>query len=426
MNSPPHAAPRVRPPGKVTWAGYGLYFLNTDETEDPYGLAVAIKHDFGHEGMTLYTIYGHMDEVLVTKGQHVEGGDVIGLVGDTGRVTGVHLHFEVRLGKNNFFGSRNPELWLAPPQGWGVLAGRLTDGYGELLPRQKVQIRSYETGQYWEVSSYGIGSTNSDPYYRENLVIGGPYRWQYENLDCLPGSVRSGCGDPSRLALISFEGLAGFKKEASMAARRKFRLRKGDSDALSLDITERLCYLNQAVEHKTGIYQFFEESGTYAVFCEKLTLAAPRAKRSEYSHLITFEPKPLSAVSFEMARRSSSARSFLLPEDNRQAALERAWGILGKRTATCATMPPGKPSRWSVEADSNRVRFSRKIAPRVGGARPRDHHRDLTGTRNPSENHQSASNRLGRSTEAGRPRGFWLRGKDTLWTRSMQPVCGVI
>jgi murein DD-endopeptidase MepM/ murein hydrolase activator NlpD len=234
-------APRGTPvlaagPGKVTWAGYGLYFLNTDETEDPYGLAVAIKHDFGHEGMTLYTIYGHMDEVLVTKGQHVEGGDVIGLVGDTGRVTGVHLHFEVRLGKNNFFGSRNPELWLAPPQGWGVLAGRLTDGYGELLPRQKVQIRSYETGQYWEVSSYGIGSTNSDPYYRENLVIGDLPAGKYEIWIAYQGSVYDLDVEirPGLVTYFTFEGSRGFKNEPPRQPGANFSPpEEADSDAAS-------------------------------------------------------------------------------------------------------------------------------------------------------------------------------------------------
>jgi murein DD-endopeptidase MepM/ murein hydrolase activator NlpD len=186
--------------GKVTWAGYGLYALKEDP-KDPYGLAVAIKHDFGYDGYTLYTVYGHLNEILIERGQVVEGGQMIGVVGETGKVTGPHLHFEVRLGKNNFFGSRNPELWISPPQGWGVLAGRVMGTNGRLLDRHKVVIRSLDSKQWWDVQTYGKGSTNSDAYYNENVVMGdlpaGSYSlWidylgvKYEaRVDILPGMV---------------------------------------------------------------------------------------------------------------------------------------------------------------------------------------------------------------------------------------------
>jgi murein DD-endopeptidase MepM/ murein hydrolase activator NlpD len=165
--------------GKVTWTGYGLYALKED-FNDPYGLAIAIRHDFGYQGETLYTVYGHLDEIFVAKGQHVEGGEAIGKVGDTGQTTGVHLHFEIRIGKNNFFGSRNPELWLAPPQGWGVLSARMMGTNGLLLHGHPIQVHSFESGQYWTVKSYAKGSTNSDPYYNENLVIGDLPAGNYE------------------------------------------------------------------------------------------------------------------------------------------------------------------------------------------------------------------------------------------------------
>ena len=57
------------------------------------GNMVEITHPSGYR-----TIYGHLDKVLVRPGQKVERGDRIGLVGSTGRATGPHLHYEVRLG----------------------------------------------------------------------------------------------------------------------------------------------------------------------------------------------------------------------------------------------------------------------------------------------------------------------------------------
>ncbi len=60
-----------------------------------YGKFVRIKHS---NGMT--TLYGHMSKVLVEPGQSVVQGQQIGLVGNTGRSTGPHVHFEIRGGAN--------------------------------------------------------------------------------------------------------------------------------------------------------------------------------------------------------------------------------------------------------------------------------------------------------------------------------------
>lgn len=165
--------------GQIIWAGYGLY-LGGEDPKDPYGLAVAIQHDFGHENQKLFTVYGHMDRVDVVKGEYVEVGDVLGVVGETGRVTGPHLHFEVRLGDNDYFTTRNPELWLVPPQGWGVVAGRVTDSTGELRHAQDVVIHSLSSGQNWLAKTYGPEAVNSDPYYRENVVVGDLPAGRYE------------------------------------------------------------------------------------------------------------------------------------------------------------------------------------------------------------------------------------------------------
>ncbi|CCG41543.1 M23 family metallopeptidase [Magnetospirillum molischianum] len=59
---------------------------------DRYGLAIEIDHGGG-----VTTRYAHLSRILVREGQHVSRSTVIGLLGNTGRSTGPHLHYEVRL-----------------------------------------------------------------------------------------------------------------------------------------------------------------------------------------------------------------------------------------------------------------------------------------------------------------------------------------
>ena len=158
-------------PGKVIWAGYGVYRGGFDPN-DPYGLAVVIRHDFGYQDQDLYTVYGHLEQVDVAEGEHVEMGQPLGLVGQTGHVTGPHLHFEIRLGLNSFYSTRNPELWVAPPQGWGVLAGQIMDSNHKLVTKLPIIVTSLATNENWFGCSYGPEAINGDAYYRENMTIG--------------------------------------------------------------------------------------------------------------------------------------------------------------------------------------------------------------------------------------------------------------
>ncbi len=68
--------------GVVTYAGW----------ENGYGRLIKIKHDFGVE-----TRYGHLSATRVEVGQRVSRGDRIGDMGNSGRSTGTHLHYEIRL-----------------------------------------------------------------------------------------------------------------------------------------------------------------------------------------------------------------------------------------------------------------------------------------------------------------------------------------
>jgi murein DD-endopeptidase MepM/ murein hydrolase activator NlpD len=56
-----------------------------------YGLHVIVNHGGG-----LTSVYGHLDTVVITSGEYVLAGQVIGTVGSSGNATGPHLHFEIR------------------------------------------------------------------------------------------------------------------------------------------------------------------------------------------------------------------------------------------------------------------------------------------------------------------------------------------
>ena len=92
--------------GKPKWPHYGLDFAADEGTEIKAmlnGTVTLAEPDLFYTGGTLIfdhghgisTLYMHMKEILVKKGQEVKQGDIIGTVGSTGRATGAHL--DVRL-----------------------------------------------------------------------------------------------------------------------------------------------------------------------------------------------------------------------------------------------------------------------------------------------------------------------------------------
>lgn len=68
-----------------------------------YGYHTAIEHGDGE-----VTLYAHCSKILVTEGEEVEQGQVIAEVGSTGKSTGNHLHFEIRIAGE----TKNPRLYL--------------------------------------------------------------------------------------------------------------------------------------------------------------------------------------------------------------------------------------------------------------------------------------------------------------------------
>jgi murein DD-endopeptidase MepM/ murein hydrolase activator NlpD len=82
----PHGTPiYATADGVITKAGWAT----------GYGRLIKIKHDFGIE-----TRYAHLSKIRVKDGQKVSRGDRIGDMGNTGRSTGTHLHYEIRVNGN--------------------------------------------------------------------------------------------------------------------------------------------------------------------------------------------------------------------------------------------------------------------------------------------------------------------------------------
>ncbi len=91
-----------------------------------YGNTVILDHGFGYQ-----TLYAHLFKALVRKGQKVRRSDIIALVGNTGKSTGPHLHYEVRLNgkpvdpRNYYFYDLSPEEYDQMIQ--------LSNNFGQML-----------------------------------------------------------------------------------------------------------------------------------------------------------------------------------------------------------------------------------------------------------------------------------------------------
>lgn len=81
--------------------------IYSDDKLSGYGNLVIVRH-----GGCWATVYAHNDENLVAKGDFVSQGQVVARVGETGRTSGPHLHFEVRCGKV----PKDPLQYLPQPQ----------------------------------------------------------------------------------------------------------------------------------------------------------------------------------------------------------------------------------------------------------------------------------------------------------------------
>jgi murein DD-endopeptidase MepM/ murein hydrolase activator NlpD len=171
----------VRVAGNDNLVAYGPH-------PDFYGDLVIIEAQSNLGSLPIYQLYGHLSEVLVSEGQIVSAGEVIGSSGETGVADGPHLHFEIRVGQNSYQATRNPLLWLVPLPQTGIVFGRVVWPDGSLVYEAPVTlVRIDATSPYTATTTYAAGEPNSDDGFNENFAID----------DVLPGFYEVIVGDGS-------------------------------------------------------------------------------------------------------------------------------------------------------------------------------------------------------------------------------------
>ncbi len=181
MPNPIGKTVRAAGPGRVIWAA-DHYLWREDGLTDKaytYGNVVIIEHDFGYEGQKLYTLYAHLSVIMVQVNQHLNTGDIVGLSGESGQVTGPHVHFEVRVGRNWYFATRNPILWMAPYLNHGVVAGTVV--YADGSPVQDATVALYQGNRVVDTTTTYVNphrknssrwDVDGDDIWHENFVFG--------------------------------------------------------------------------------------------------------------------------------------------------------------------------------------------------------------------------------------------------------------
>jgi hypothetical protein len=144
--------------GRVRAAAHGIVVLSEeDDLGSGYGCRVVLAHRLP-DGTLVYTVYAHLASrsLRVRTGEPVQGGQIVGRVGQTGRATSAHLHFEVRLPldpgerwekvpavdpvafvASHFSDQRADSTWARPYLLWAEDAGLIGPGTEGHLPLRR-------------------------------------------------------------------------------------------------------------------------------------------------------------------------------------------------------------------------------------------------------------------------------------------------
>lgn len=176
FNNPAGTPVRAVAEGRVIFAGPAEAGANT----------VAIVHDRRLGESFVVSTYYHNSALLVEAGERVRAGQTIARIGNTGRATNDHLHLEIHVGPTDDPAAYvdpeqrfpphtvNPQLWLEPIPGTGVVAGRALDASGAPVPGARIYGLTVD---YPAETPFSFAETygdraHPDPVYREHFAVG--------------------------------------------------------------------------------------------------------------------------------------------------------------------------------------------------------------------------------------------------------------
>lgn len=176
FNNPAGTPVRAVADGEVIFAG----------PAEAGALTVALLHDRGWEDQHVVSTYYHNAELLVAVGERVRANQPIARVGNTGRATNDHLHLEVHVGPTRDPAAYvdpaqrfpaytvNPQLWLQPVPGTGLVAGRVMDAAGRPVPGARVHglVVGYPVETPFSFAETYGERAHPDPAYGEHFAVG--------------------------------------------------------------------------------------------------------------------------------------------------------------------------------------------------------------------------------------------------------------
>lgn len=147
---------------------------------------VAIRHDRTVNGHYIYSVYYHNSSLSVRTGERVSAGSLIARVGNTGRATNDHLHLEVHVAPTTDSVAivnpqerfpkytTNPQLWIRPMPGTGIVAGRVRDAAGKPVAGARVYglVLPFPEETPFSFAETYRDHARSAPGYDEDFAVG--------------------------------------------------------------------------------------------------------------------------------------------------------------------------------------------------------------------------------------------------------------
>ena len=162
--------------GVVVYAGPAEAGANT----------VAIRHDRRLGDKYIFSVYYHNSSLSTKVGDHVTPADVIARVGNTGRATNDHMHLEVHVAPTADSSAivnpaerypaftTNPQLWIRPMPGTGIVVGRVRDAQGKPIPGARVYglVLAFPEETPFSFAETYRDRAHSTPGYDEDFAVG--------------------------------------------------------------------------------------------------------------------------------------------------------------------------------------------------------------------------------------------------------------